>query len=44
MAKIGKNAATGGGGQLGVSPVIQGGDTGSHSVWVVFVGAVRLND
>ena len=44
MAKIGKNAATGGGGKLGVSPVIQGGDTGGHYVWVVFVGAVRLND
>ena len=41
MSKVRKNAATGGGGQPGVSPVLQGGDVGSSDVRVGFMGTVR---
>ena len=44
MAEAGKEVETGGGGQLGVSIVLQGGGSGSPSVWVGFLVAVRLND
>ena len=44
MAEAGKSVGTGGGGQPGVSPAIQGSDPGGPDVWVGVLGAVRCDD
>ena len=44
MATVGKAAAAGGGGQLGVNLVLPGSDTDDPAVWSGVLGAVRCND
>ena len=44
MAEAGKEVETGGGGQLGVSIVLQGGGSGSPDVRVRVLGNVRRDD
>ena len=44
MSQVGKNAAMGGGEQQGISPVIQGSDTGGPAVRIGVLGAVGCYD
>ena len=44
LAEAGKYVATGGRRQMGIIPILRGGDTGCISVWVRVLGAIRRND
>ena len=44
MAQVGKDAAIGGGGKLGDSLILQGGDTCSPDVWTRVLSAVERDD
>ena len=39
-----RNVATGEGGQLGVIPILQGGETGVPSIWVGVLGNILCGD
>ena len=44
MSQVGETYVTGGGAQQGVSPVLQGGDSGVTGIWVGVLGTVRRDD
>ena len=44
MSQVGETYVTGGGAQQGVSPVLQGGDTGSPNVRIRVLGTVGCNN
>ena len=44
MEQVGKTAAVGGGRKMGVSPILQGRDTGGPTVWTLVLESVGCDD